>query len=279
MKQINGFKIHPIGIGTWGMGGYRDPQTREILPDLSNDAMHIAALRYAISKGQNLIDTAELYGGGHTEELVGMAIQGHERDTLFLTSKLWTSHAQRDQAVPAVQTMLERLQTPYLDLLYFHTPDTDVPMAEYLAGMNDCVAAGFTRSLGVSNFTLSQLQEAMRLSASPIAAIQNHYSVMHREDPELLNFCRVHNIAYVAYRPIERGKVAESAVVQQIAAHHNATPVQVALAWLLRQANVIPIPKSSTLAHIDENLGAIALEFSEEEVARLDATAFWRERE
>jgi diketogulonate reductase-like aldo/keto reductase len=274
MKQINGFRLHPIGIGTWGMGGYRDPQTREILPDTSKDEVHIAAIRYSIRKGQNFIDTAEMYGACHTEEIVGRAIQGTDRNDLFLASKLWTSHAQREQALPAVQRMLERLQTSYLDLLYFHTPETPVPMAEYMAGMNDCAEAGLTRSLGVSNFSLAQLKEAMRLSKHPIVAIQNHYSVTFRDDPKLLDFCRLNNIAYVAYRPVERGQVAEYEIVCEIAKKHDATPAQVALAWLVQQENVIPIPKSSSLAHIDENLGSTILRLTDEEIVRLGAAHY-----
>ena len=265
-------ETNPVGIGTWRMGMRRDEATQEVVADPSNDAQHLEALRYSLSLGQNHIDTAELYGQGHTEQLVGEAIKGFERSKLFVASKLWLTHYQRGQVVPAVKGMLERLDISYLDLLYAHTPETEVPMAEYLAGMNEAVEAGLVRSLGVSNFNLEQLREAMDLSKAPIVALQNRYNVTYREKlpQDLLDFCHKNSVTVVAYRPVERGSVGENPVLAEIAQEHGATAAQVALSWLIQQEGVVAIPKASSKAHIEENLGALNLTLNQSDLARLE---------
>jgi diketogulonate reductase-like aldo/keto reductase len=260
MKEINGHRVNPIGIGTWTMGA----------PTRDQD---IEAVQYSITKGQNHIDTAEIYGDGEAEEVVGKAIAGVDRANLFIATKIWRPNARKKRVVPAVQAMLRRLRTDYIDLLYIHAFWSGVSMEGYLEGMNEAVDMGLVRGLGVSNFDLEQLQQAMVLSQHPIVAVQNHYNVINKSDvpPSLLQFCQQNNLALIAYRPVELDFVSHNAVVQAIASRRHATPSQVALSWLLQQDAVHAIPKAAQIEHIDENLGALDLRLTADEVEELNS--------
>ncbi len=274
-KSIGGVPVHPLGIGTWGMGGDRlDEHT--VYADYDNDQAEVDAIRYCLSRGQNHIDTAQLYGAGHTEEIVGQAIRGQDRSRLFLASKVWKTHAARRSAVvKAVVGMLRRLGTDYLDLLYTHAPYEAIPLEVTVAGLNDALEAGLTRAIGVSNFDLDQLRRAAASSRNSIAAAQLHYNLLERGKVtgELLAYCREEGIAVVAYRPVERRLLADRAeepAVLQVASRLGCTPAQVALAWLIDQEGVIPIPKASRREHIDENLGALRVRLGPEERSALE---------
>lgn len=272
MKSINNFEINPIGIGTWMVGSKRNPETQEVVPDISDDQKYIEAINYSLEKGQNHMDTAELYGQGHTEEIVGQAIQNKERSKLFLASKLWRTHYKQADVLPAVKEMLARLQTTYLDLLYVHTPDTDVPMAEYIAGIDDAIDQGLVHSFGVSNFNLVQMKQAMDLARHPIVALQNRYNVLYKTEvsSELLEFCNQNSITLVAYRPVERGEVSNNQTIVKIAQKYDVPPAQIALAWLIQQKGVVAIPKATSREHVDENLQSLNLELAESEIVELN---------
>jgi diketogulonate reductase-like aldo/keto reductase len=273
ITTVSGNPVHPIGIGTWDMGSRRNPVTSDVEADYSRDDVYVQAIQRALALGQNHLDTAELYGHGHTEELVGQALRTTKREAVYLASKVWVTHYRSELMQPAVASMLERLDTDYLDLLYVHTPKTDVPMAEYMTGLNWVVASGKARAIGVSNMTLNQLQEAVELADYPITALQVRYNVLYKAalPAELLAFCRERHISIVAYRPIERGAVQEHEVVRDIASTHQATSSQVALAWLLQQPGVYPIPKATSQVHLQENWDAANVVLSEEDMARLTA--------
>jgi diketogulonate reductase-like aldo/keto reductase len=254
-------KVHPIGIGTWGMGGARW-EDGTVCADYDNDQREIEAIRYALSKGQNHIDTAQFYGATHTEELVGEAIKGIDRSGLFIASKVWKSHAKRSATPRAVEGMLARLGIGKLDLLYVHAPWDGIPMEQYILGLNDVVSAGLADRIGVSNFTLEQLRQAIRISRCPISADQVHYNLLERSvaTEEFLRFCREEGIAVVAYRPLERRLLTDPSrqpLLAELADRYAKTPAQIALAWLVGQEAVVPIPKASHRRHIDENLGAL----------------------
>jgi diketogulonate reductase-like aldo/keto reductase len=248
LKKIGGFEVNPIGIGTWQMESESD----------------IGAIRYSLEREQNHIDTAEMYGLGRTEEIVGQAIKGFDRSKLFIASKIWRDHAQNESVIPAVKAMLGRLGTDYLDLLYIHHPWTDP--VNYITGMNDAFEAGLVKQLGVSNFNVDQLKQVIRLSKHPITAIQNRLNLEYPGSipMDLKLFCHDNDIAIVAHSPLQgglhRGK--------DIARHHNASEAQVVLAWMV-QEDLLPIPKASDRRHIDENLVALELKLSDEELAEL----------
>jgi diketogulonate reductase-like aldo/keto reductase len=261
VKSIGDARVHPIGIGTWGMGGARWPDGT-VCADYDNDQREVEAIRYALSKGQNHIDTAQFYGATHTEELVGEAIRGFDRTKLFIASKVWKSHAKRSATPRAVEGMLARLGIGRLDLLYVHAPWDGIPMDEYVLGLSDAVAAGLADRIGVSNFSLQQLQQAVRICPTAISAVQIHYNLLERSvaTEPLLRFCRSAGIAVVAYRPLERRLLTDPSrqpLLAELAERYAKTPAQIALAWLVGQEAVVPIPKASHRSHIDENLGAL----------------------
>lgn len=274
-KTLNNFKINPIGIGTWMMGGGYYRESKVTFATYDNDSTEIEAIKYSIQKGQNHIDTAVMYAAGHSEELVGKAIQDYDRDELFIADKLYKSHLHRTSVVPAVKDMLRRLKTDYIDLLYVHSPWDVEPMKDYISGLNDSVDAGLARSIGVSNFNLKQLKQAMEISKHPIVANQNRYNVLYKTEAntEMLDFCKKHDIMIVAYRPVERKLLAdetEDKTVKEIADKYKKTPAQIALNWLIQQDNVVAIPKSVSKEHIDENLEALNFELKEEDIQKLN---------
>jgi len=267
--------IHPIGIGTWAMGGARmDDGT--IFADYARDSEEAEAIRYAVSLGQNHIDTAQLYGAGHTEEIVGAAIKGLNRGAIYIATKVWKSHAASRLAVcRAVEESLRKLGTGYVDLIYTHAPFDGVSTETTIMGLNDAVDAGLARSIGVSNYDLDQLKEAVEISPKPIVANQLLYNILHRGlvTPEMLAFCRERDITIVAYRPVERRLLADKSAnqtVNEIAARYKRPVAQIAINWLIGQPGVVTIPKAVARAHIEENLNSVEFSLSDEDRALLD---------
>jgi diketogulonate reductase-like aldo/keto reductase len=265
-KKIANFEVNPLGIGTWKMGG-------DILPSVfgRNDADEVEAIKYSIELGQNHIDTAEMYGTGKAEKLVGKAIKNENRSKLFIASKIWRHHTNKSSVVPAVEKMLERLRTDYLDLIYVHYPWSN--MHGYIEGLNATVAKGLAKNLGVSNFNLQQLKKAVALSERHIVANQVLYNVYKRGlvTDEMLEYCKAQNIMIVAYTPLE-DVVAESkegSLLKELAEKYNKTSAQIALNWLIRQDNVITIPKAVSKKHIEDNLGALQFKLSDEDFVRI----------
>jgi len=266
----NGEQIPRIGFGTWGIGGSNRP-------DYARDANDLRAIQAAIRLGFTHIDTAEGYARGHSEELVGRALQDFKREDIFLATKVspYDSHLGYKQVLAALPRSLKRLGVDYVDLYMIHWPEAAVPLEETFKALNELAAQGVVRHLGVSNFDLDLLKRACDLSDPPLLANQVPYSLFHREYAHngVLDYCQRNNVLLVAYTPIEVGKVFDNQVVREVAQAHNATPVQVALNWVIRQPAVVTIPKSASEAHLRENKGAYDLRLTAEDVARLDALA------
>jgi diketogulonate reductase-like aldo/keto reductase len=258
--------IPTIGLGTWRMGGYMSPDT-------SRDRETVAVLKAAIEMGYRHIDTAEMYGGGHTEELVGQAMQGFVRQELFIASKVLPEHLHYQDTLQACYASLDRLGSDYLDLYLIHWPNPRVPLEETFRALNELVRRNRIRHLGVCNFNLGNLKQARELSETPLVTNQVPYSLYQREYDVngVLSFCQAAGILLTAYTPVEQGRVTKNPVLKEIAGKYGATPVQVALAWLARQPRVIAIPMSANEKHLRENLEAADLELSEADVARLDS--------
>ncbi len=276
--QIGEAPLHPIGIGTWGMGGLR-MEDGTIYADYERDTEEAEAIRVAVSMGQNHIDTAQLYGAGHTEEIVGEAIRGLDRSKLYIATKVWKSHAGSRLSVRrAVEDSLRKLGTDYVDLIYTHAPFDGISKEITIAGLNDAVEAGLARSIGVSNYDTAQLKEAVELSSRPIVANQLLYNVLERGlvSDEMLVYCREQGITVVAYRPVERKLLAdkaENSTVLEIASRYKRPVSQIAINWLIGQQGVVAIPKATSRAHIEENLGAMEFSLEEEDRERLDQVA------
>jgi diketogulonate reductase-like aldo/keto reductase len=233
-------------------------------------AEEIAALRLAMDLGMTVIDTAEMYGNGATELLVGEAIQGRRKE-VFLVSKVLPSHATRDMTLAACAASLRRLGTDYLDLYLLHWRGL-TPIRETVEAFTELVANGQIRQWGVSNFDLSDMKELLATpGGSAVSCNQVLYNLSRRGiEYDLLPWCRLHRIPIMAYSPIEQARLLSHKVVRQVAGRHNATPAQLCLAWVLRQEGVIAIPKAGTPEHVREDYDALELELTEEDLRELD---------
>jgi diketogulonate reductase-like aldo/keto reductase len=273
--KINGKEIHPIGIGTWAMGGARFADGTAYA-DYDHDEQCVDAIRYSVSKGQNHIDTAQLYGVGHTEEIVGQAVRDLKREALVIASKVNKTHALRSAVTRSAEGMLQRLGIDRLDLLYIHGPWDVVPMKEYVDGINDALEAGLTDTIGVSNFGFEQLKEALSITRHPIVADQVHYSLLDRRivTREFIDLCLKENILIVAYRPLERRLLADRCTnntLLRLAEKYSRPASQIALNWLLAQEGVVTIPKATKREHIDENLASLEFTLEQEDMETLNA--------
>ncbi len=253
LKVLGGYRVTAIGMGTWGIGGYERP-------DYSHDRESVEALRYGLELGINLIDTAEFYGAGHSEELVGEAIRGFERGEIFIISKVWPSHFSYNEAKNAARASAKRLGT-YIDLYLLHWPGEDWgKIEETLHALEELVDEGLIRYIGVSNFDLELLkrsQEAMR--RHEIVANEVKYSLKDRwpETSGLLDYMKREKIALIAYTPLEKGSLARNSCLGEIGKKYGKTSAQVALNYLIWEEDVIAIPKAGRREHVEENAGAM----------------------
>ena len=274
MKTKSGKKIFPIGIGTWNIAGTftSDPSAKYkgAVPGHGNEETEIDAIRYSVSKGQNHIDCAELYGGFYTDEVVGRAIADTKREDLYIADKLWKTSVGKGLVRPTVEKMLEKLGTDYLDMLYIHAPWPEVNWQEAIPQIDELIDASIVRDFGVSNFTIADMKEAQKLAKHPIVANQMNYNVLYKDEvnEDFKEYCNQHDIHLVAYQPIKRQEVLENKVIQGIAKAHNATPAQVALAWLIARG-ALPIPKATNKKHIDDNVASVELELTTSELKEL----------
>ncbi len=235
----------------------------------------LGALQLGIDLGLTLIDTAEMYGEGAAEELVGDAVRGR-RDDVFLVSKVYPHNASRSGAIAACDRSLRRLHTDHIDLYLLHWRG-DVPLGETLEVFQSLKESGKILDYGVSNFDIDDLEETAQVpGGDEIAVNQVLYNLKKRGiEWDLIPHCRGANIVVMAYSPIEhsgRGQVSmlENKVVKSIAKEHQASSVQIALAWLLHQ-QVVVIPKASKADHVRENSGAINIQLTRENLAGLDS--------
>lgn len=260
LQLPSGQTIPVLGMGTWRMG-----------ESARNRQSEIAALRHGLALGLSLIDTAEMYGEGGAEEVIAQAI-AHRRSEVFLVSKVYPHNASRQGAIAACERSLKRLHTDYLDLYLLHWRGS-VPLAETLEAFQTLQQAGKIRSYGVSNFDAEDMQEAIQLKGgNTIVTNQVLYNLMRRGiELNLLPWCRQHGMPIMAYSPIEQGRLLNNRALKAIAQERGVTTAQVAIAWLLHQEDVIVIPKSSNIQHVEQNYAALELNLSEAELATLNA--------
>jgi diketogulonate reductase-like aldo/keto reductase len=264
MKQISlpdGAHIPVLGQGTWMVGDHGADRREEI-----------AALQAGIDRGMTLIDTAEMYGDGASEELVGEAIAGR-CDELFIVSKVLPSNASRSGTVHACEASLRRLRTDCLDLYLLHWRGR-VPLAETVEAFETLKRAGKIRRWGVSNFDTDDMEELAGIAdAGACATNQVLYNPEHRGiEFDLIPWQREHGIPVMAYSPLgQGGRLLRSPALAEIAGRHGATPAQIVLAWVLRDGNVIAIPKAGRRRHAEENARAADLTLTAEDLAAIDA--------
>jgi diketogulonate reductase-like aldo/keto reductase len=260
LKLPSGQLIPVLGMGTWQMG--ENARNRQSETD---------ALRHGLDLGLSLIDTAEMYGEGGAEEVIAPAI-ANRRTEVFLVSKVYPHNASKRGTIAACERSLQRLKTDYLDLYLLHWRGS-VPLVETLEALQTLQQSGKIRSYGVSNFDLKDMEEAIGLKGGKaIATNQVLYNLMRRGiEWNLLPWCRQQGIPIMAYSPIEQGRLLNNQTLKAIAGERGVTAAQVAIAWLLHQENVIVIPKSSRIDHVEQNYAALNLKLNADELASLDA--------
>lgn len=255
----NGMSVPVLGQGTWMMGEKASEASREI-----------ESLKRGIDRGMTLIDTAEMYAEGGAERVVAKAIDG-QRDKIYLVSKVYPWNASRRGTIDACRRSLDRLETNRIDLYLLHWRG-EHPLVETVEAFERLKSDGLIGAWGVSNFDTDDMEELASVpSGKNVAANQILYN-LNRRGPEfdLIPWCRAHNIPIMAYSPVDQGALTANAELIHLAKAYQATAAQVALAFLVRQGNVIPIPKTSSIHRVEENLAAVDLKISDADWQALD---------
>lgn len=236
----------------------------------------LAVLRRARELGVDFFDTADAYGPEVNELQFAEALSPYEGITVATKGGLtrtgrgaWPPDGRPEYLKAACEASLGRLRVETIDLYQLHRPDPKTPFADSVGALAELQAEGKIRHVGLSNVSVAQLDEARRIVE--IASVQNEYNLGNRESEDVLEVCEREGIAFLPWYPLDAGELARpGGPVEEVAAAHGATPAQVALAWLLQRSPVtIPIPGTSSLAHLEENLGARELTLSDDELARL----------
>jgi diketogulonate reductase-like aldo/keto reductase len=262
MKTVtlpSGERVPALGQGTWHLGDQPSARTEEI-----------ATLRLGLDLGATLIDTAEMYGEGKAEELIGMAIEGR-RDQVFLVSKVYPHNATRAGVAAACARSLRRLRTDRIDLYLLHWRGHE-PLAETLEAFLALQRAGKIRHYGVSNLGFADMREVWSLpGGTAVATDQVLYNLVRRGiEWDLVPWLRARSVPLMAYSPIEQAALVRHPKLADFARCHGMTPAQAALAWLLAKDDVIVIPKTSRASRLKENLGALDYTLTKTQLLELD---------
>jgi diketogulonate reductase-like aldo/keto reductase len=260
VKFAEGTTVPAVGQGSWHLAQGRHPK-----------AVEADALRTGLSLGMRLIDTAEMYGDGDSENLISEVIAG-QRDQVFLVSKVLPQHTSGDGIARACEGTLARLGTDYLDLYLLHWRNADTDLSRAVAAFEDLRATGKIRAWGVSNFKVSDMEDLFRVpDGHRCATNQVRYSLDRRRfEYDLLPWCGHHGIPVMAYTPLGDGLVHDP-LLTRIGAEHNCSASAVALAWAIRSGNVIAIPESGSPVHVRENAAALTLTLTPREIETLNA--------
>ena len=259
IDRIGDRRVFPVGLGTYGMGGFQSRAS-------GSDEKYVSAIRYALSKGINVIDTAEMYASGHTEEIVGKAVSSVDRKDVFIISKVWPTHLGRHDLRKSLEGSLKRLNVDYLDLYLIHWPSTEVPLDESISALLELRDQGKIRHMGVSNFDENLLEDAMAFAGKgQIAANEIEYNYGNRKEVRgLLEFCKKHGITVIAYTPLSRGAYARSQRIEEMAEKYGKSELQIGLRLVMEDA--IPIPKASSPEHIDELVDTVGIDMNSEDL-------------
>ena len=266
MVNIKDMSIEPIGLGTWKMGD-----------DSNNHQDEIDAIQFAINQGANVIDTAEMYGDGASEELIGEAIQSYDREKLYIISKVHPENASRDRVLTSIDNSLKRLRTDYIDLYLLHWK-SQYPLEETISAFEEAKNLGKIKEWGVSNFDTSDMKHLLSLpNGHECVANQVRYNVGDRGiEYDLKPFMRENNIALISYAPIARGdklgkNLTKSPVLLELSRKYEVDVFQILLAWNIRDGHTLAIPKSSNKLHIENNMGASNIHLTEEDIQKIDS--------
>ena len=255
----SGEKVAALGLGTWMMGERKNQRKEEV-----------AALNLGLDLGLTLIDTAEMYANGGAEEVVAEAVAGC-RDEAFIVSKVLPSNASMRGTIAACEKSLKRLKTDRIDLYLLHWP-SNIPLAETVDGFTRLKHDGKIRHWGVSNFDAGEMEALFKIADGKACATNQVLYNLNRRGIEydLVPWSHKHRMPIMAYSPLDQGRLLHARALNEIAARHNATAAQLALAWLLTQKNTIVIPKAGNEPHTRENAGALGIRLSEADRNALD---------
>jgi aryl-alcohol dehydrogenase-like predicted oxidoreductase len=254
-----------VGEGVWG-----EPPDRE---------RSLSVLRRAVELGVNLIDTADSYGPQVSEELIADALHPYPPDLVIATKGglersgpgQWSRNAHPDHLREACEGSLKRLRLDRIDLYQLHAPDPAIPLAESLGEINALQNEGKIRHVGVSNVSVDQLKQARELAE--VVSVQNRYHVGDREHEQVLAACERDGLGFLPWYPLGSGSLGSDRALAQVAARHDASPMQIAIAWLLHKSPVmLPIPGTSSVEHLEENVAAGEIELTDEDLEALEAT-------
>lgn len=253
-------KVPVLGMGTWEMG------------DAQNEgrALEIQAIQRGIELGMTLIDTAEMYGNGNAEKLVGQAVKD-VRDSVFIATKVSPEHFGYEDVLKSCESSIKRLGVKHIDLYQLHWPSRQVPIEETMKAMEELVSRGKVRYIGVSNFSVAQTTKAREaLPKSEIVSNQLRYSLTHRAmESELLPFCEREGLTLIAYSPLDTGKLPLSRIPKAILDKYAMTPAQLMLNWVTYRDTVVAIPKASKLEHVEKNAAALNTRISRDDYQAL----------
>lgn len=266
-KLSNGFEISVLGFGTWHMGG-----SFEKIADYDESA-DIASIEKTIELGGYRFDTAEMYAKGYSEEILAKTLKKYDRSKLFITSKVNPEHLSCDDVISSCKKSLARLRMDYLDLYLIHMPNPAIKIGETMRAFDYLKEQGLIKNIGVCNFNVERLKEAQEKTKNRIVLNQVHYNLIFRE-PALkgvIEYCQNKDIFIEAWRPIQQGSLAKKGIeiVDKLAAKYGKTPSQIAINWLISQKNVVTLVKASNLKHLEEDLGAIGWNMSDEDIKLL----------
>ncbi len=266
-------KIPVLGLGTWEIGG-------RMSRDTSKDNKGVTAIKKAIELGYTHIDTAEMYGAGHCEELVGLAINDFDRESLFITTKVLPEHLRYKDCIKAAEGSLKRLKTDYIDLYLIHIPNPKIPIKETMQAMDTLLGQQKIRFIGVSNFSVEQLKEAQDCAENKIVNDQIEYNLLTRHsgmynvniESGIIPFCQENKIIITAWKPLVKGSLfrEKNKLLEELVEKYNKTISQIAINWLISKKNIITIPKSTNTEHLKENLGALGWKLEPEDMKILD---------
>lgn len=260
LVKLGDKNVSNIGLGTYGIGGKTEP-------DYKNDEIDIEAIKYAIKNGINIIDTSEFYAAGHSEELIGKAIKDFDRDNIFIISKVWPTHLHYNDVIKSAKASLKRLDTDYIDLYLIHWPNQKIKINETLDAMDELMHDGLIKNIGVSNFDIANLKDAMdNLKNGNIIANEVEYNIdnYYIED-DLIPFCENNNIKIIGYSPLNHGRISNK--IDNISKYLKLSKVQCALAYLKKRS--IPIPKATKIAHINDIITSMNIDLGNDEYNKI----------
>jgi diketogulonate reductase-like aldo/keto reductase len=264
-KLQSGFELPIYGLGLWQMGGRFEADT-------SRDRAEINAIRAAFDAGITHIDAAESYGNGHAEELLGQALKGYDRNKLLIATKVSAKNQTYEGLHRSFAASLKRIDTDYIDLYLLHRyPESGIDIAETMRAMDELIAQGVVKNIGVCNMTPRRFSEAQSHTKNKLVCNQVHYNVQYREAESsgVLKYCQAHDVMLVAWRPLQKGLLPHSPLLDTLAKKYNKSAAQLAINWLMSQGNVVTIAKTSSLDHLTENLGALNWVMESSDIERI----------